>query len=237
MCREMITMPLRIVACTTRLGVRLTEDVVGVALSVTRRLIEAAVPGEPQRAAPSGRGETGGVRVGVIIASPPSTSETTPDRPPADAAPDAARGGEGRISPVTTQASAAEASSKAPSVRSSALPVTEPRPASPPMHVSEELRFVEAFAEPGAEDGAGAEVHIKEPWNGYAHMTANEIIARLADATREQIAAVMLYERVHRRRRTVLAAAERQLRAATTASSRHVAAVDGSRRSGSGTSR
>ena len=93
MCREMITMPLRIVACTTRLGARLTEDVVGVALSVTRRLIEAAVPGEPQRAAPSGRGETGGVRVGVIIASPPSTSETTPDRPPADAAPDAARGG------------------------------------------------------------------------------------------------------------------------------------------------
>jgi len=206
MCREMITMPLRIVACTTRLGVRLTEEVVGVALSVTRRLIEAAVPGEPQRAAPGG-GETGGVSVGVIIPSPPST-----------------------------QASAPGASSKAPSVPSSAVPVTEPRPASPPTHVSEELRFVEAFAEPGAEEGAGAEVHVKEPWNGYAHMTADEIIARLTDASREEIAAVMLYERVHRHRRTVLATAERQLRQATPGSSRHVTAVDGSRRSGSGTS-
>jgi hypothetical protein len=205
MCREMITMPLRIVACTTRLGVRLTEEVVGVALSVTRRLIEAAVPGEPQRMAPGGGGETGGASVAIIIASPPSTPETTPDRPSAD------------------------------EVRSSAAPVPAPRAASPPMHVSEEVQFVEAFAEPGAEDGAGAEVHVKQPWNGYADMTAIEIIARLADATREQIAAVTLYERVHRRRRTVLAAAERQLRAATAASSGHVTAVDGSRRSGSST--
>ena len=246
MCHGMITMPLRIVACTTRLGVRLTEDVVGVALSVTRGLIEAAVPGEPQRAASGGGSETGGMSVGVIIASPPSTSWATPDRPSEDEAPDAAPGREGRISLAPAQASAAATSNAqsdrssvvpvAPSDRSSAVPVAAPRAASPPMHVSEELRFVEAFAEPGAEEGAGADVHVKEPWNGYAHMSANEIIARLAGASREGVATVMLYERVHRRRQTVLAAAERQLRRATAGSSRHATAVDGSRRSGPGTS-
>jgi hypothetical protein len=81
--------------------------------------------------------------------------------------------------------------------------------------VSEEPELVEAFADPGAEDGAGAAVHVEEPWEGYAHMTANEVIARLADASQEELATVTLYERVHRGRRTVLAAARRQLQRAS----------------------
>ena len=79
-------------------------------------------------------------------------------------------------------------------------------------HVSEDVEFVEAFAEPGAEEGAGAEVHIDEPWTGYAGLTANEIIARLRDASAEELAAVELYEARHRARPTVLAASEGQLR-------------------------
>jgi hypothetical protein len=85
----------------------------------------------------------------------------------------------------------------------------------PPAHVSEELRFVEAFAEPGAEEGAGAEVHVKEPWRHYSDMTADEVIVRLADAGPEELAAVALYESAHRRRKTVLAQARRELRLAT----------------------
>jgi hypothetical protein len=90
---------------------------------------------------------------------------------------------------------------------------TAPEPA--PAHVSREASFVESFADPGAEDGPGAAVHIAEPWTGYGRMTANEVIARFAGASAEELAAVALYERAHRGRRTVLAAADRALRRAT----------------------
>ena len=83
------------------------------------------------------------------------------------------------------------------------------------MHVSEGLQFVEAFAEPGAEEGAGAAVHVMPPWKGYAQMTADEVLVRLADASPEELAAVTLYEGAHRSRRTVLVGARRQLRLAT----------------------
>ncbi len=115
-----------------------------------------------------------------------------------------------------------------PSARREESSVASASPASPttqaaaaaPAHVSEDAELVESFAEPGAEDGAGAAVHVEEPWKGYRHMTANEIVARLAHASREELATVELYERLHRRRRTVLAAAERDLRRATAAASR-----------------
>ena len=87
------------------------------------------------------------------------------------------------------------------------------------MHVSEGLRFVEAFAESGAEEGADAEVHVKEPWIGYAQLTANDVIVRLADAGPEELATVARYEGGHRRRKTVLAQARRQLRSEYTSGS------------------
>ena len=71
--------------------------------------------------------------------------------------------------------------------------------------------------EPGAEEGAGAQVHVKEPWRGYSQMTADEVIVHLADASPEELAAVALYEGVHRRRKTVLTQARRLLRSATVA--------------------
>src|SRR3954453_452274 len=89
--------------------------------------------------------------------------------------------------------------------------VPEPTPA----HVSSEVSFVESFADPGAEDGPGAAVHIAEPWTGYGRMTASEVTARLAGASAEELAAAALYERAHRGRKTVLAAADRELRRAT----------------------
>jgi hypothetical protein len=48
-------------------------------------------------------------------------------------------------------------------------------------------------------------------------MTANDVIARLPDASPEELAAIELYEHAHRDRKTVLAAAERELRRATAA--------------------
>jgi hypothetical protein len=82
-----------------------------------------------------------------------------------------------------------------------------------PVHVSEEPTLVEEFAEPGAEDGAGAQVRIAEPWDGYADLNAADVIARLSDANAVELAAVQLYEAAHRNRETVMTAVERELRA------------------------
>ncbi|HZU60816.1 MAG TPA: hypothetical protein VE983_07600 [Solirubrobacteraceae bacterium] len=87
-------------------------------------------------------------------------------------------------------------------------------PAEEPTHVSEEPVLVEEFAEPGAEDGAGAELHIREPWDGYRRMNAREVTARLSGASSAVLAAVLLYESSTQGRQTVLAAVQRQMRAA-----------------------
>ena len=81
-----------------------------------------------------------------------------------------------------------------------------------PVHVSEEPVLVDEVAEPGAEDGAGAAITVLEPWNGYAHMNAREVIARAQQAGPAELAAVRLYESRHRGRQTVLAAVDRQLK-------------------------
>ncbi len=84
-----------------------------------------------------------------------------------------------------------------------------------PAHVSEDPVLVEEFAEPGAEDGAGAELHVAEPWPGYERINAKQVIARLADASPAELAAVQLYERVNRNRQTILTAVARELQGAS----------------------
>jgi hypothetical protein len=81
-----------------------------------------------------------------------------------------------------------------------------------PDHVDEEPVLVAEAAEEGAEDGAGAELHVEPPWDGYERMTAGDIRDRLAAASATEAAAVELYESTHRSRRSVLDAAERMLR-------------------------
>jgi hypothetical protein len=70
--------------------------------------------------------------------------------------------------------------------------------------------LVDELAEPGAEDGAGAAVEVDEPWKDYGDMNADAVIARLREASAAELAVVELYERSHRRRQTVLTAAERR---------------------------
>jgi hypothetical protein len=100
-----------------------------------------------------------------------------------------------------------------PPVRSAPAPA--PAPAPPPAHVSREPELVDASADPGAEQGPGATVRIDEPWAGYRQMTAPDVIDRLTGASAEELAAAALYERAHRGRKTVLAAADRELRRQT----------------------
>ena len=80
-----------------------------------------------------------------------------------------------------------------------------------PSHVDEEAVVVAQFSDPGAEDGAGAEVRVEQPWQGYGQLKAPEVIDRLVAEPNDVLALVLLYERAHRARRTVIAAAEREL--------------------------
>ena len=54
-----------------------------------------------------------------------------------------------------------------------------------------------------------AEVHVAEPWEGFAALSAAEVIDRLADADETVLAAVRLYEGANEGREAVLHATER----------------------------
>ena len=95
-------------------------------------------------------------------------------------------------------------------------PIPEPpaRPLEPepeaPVHIDTEPELVGEFAEAGAEEGAGAEIHVDEPWDGYRRMRVTDIRDRVAVAGAEELAVTQLYEVTHRRRRSVLDAVERR---------------------------
>jgi hypothetical protein len=93
-----------------------------------------------------------------------------------------------------------------PVVREPEPPLVESEPVEP-VHVSEEPVLVAEVAEAGAEDGAGAELSIEEPWEGYSTMSASEIRSRLRGADAATMAAVSLYEAANKGRSTVLRAA------------------------------
>ena len=183
MVREIITPPVRVGICATRLGIRVSTRAAGIAFGITRLMSGGSKGRKPAASAATARESSSTFELDVLLPSSPPPPEEAPAAPTPRAV--------------------------APARDLGAVPEI------PPAHVSEGLQFVEAFAEPGAEEDVGAAVHVEEPWSGYAQMTADDVIVRLADATPEQLAVVALYERAHRRRKTVLAAARRQLRSAT----------------------
>jgi hypothetical protein len=130
------------------------------------------------------------------------------------ASPDSAEPGwrEGPVEPV----SAVEVEHPAPAYAVTAIPPlheeSEPAIVQEPLHVSEEPELVREEAEPGAEDGAGAQLTVIEPWSGYTRMNARDVIARARQASPAELATVRLYEARHRSRQTVLAAVDRQLK-------------------------
>jgi 1-acyl-sn-glycerol-3-phosphate acyltransferase len=81
-----------------------------------------------------------------------------------------------------------------------------------PTHVDAEATLVAEFAEAGAEDGAGAELRVEEPWEGYARLKVGQVAERLRDRSDEALLAVRLYETTHKGRRGVLQAVERELK-------------------------
>jgi hypothetical protein len=198
---DLIMLPVRVGVRATRLWLRAAEETVAVATRATGRLIGMASQDSGNGADASGPARHARDRTGA-------EEFATPGEPSTD---------------VGVIERAAAAARRPPSEETA--PGTEPGPPETfadrgPAHVSEEPALVEEFAEPGAEEGAGAEVHIEEPWDGYAHMSAKQITARLSTATPAELAAVQLYETAHRSRQTVLNAAQRELRRTNGRSSR-----------------
>ena len=99
-----------------------------------------------------------------------------------------------------------------PAAQPAPPPPAAPEPPRQEEHVDEGVVLVAEVAETGAEDGAGPELEVQEPWDGYDTMTADEIREVISQASRESLAAVDLYERTKKNRRSVLDAAERRLR-------------------------
>ncbi len=96
---------------------------------------------------------------------------------------------------------------------------TDPEPSEDvepgPPHLDERATLVGESAESGAEEGAGPEVELAEPWDGYDDMHADEVCARLTEVSTETLAAVTLYERAGGGRASVVEEAELQLRRRT----------------------
>ena len=220
---QIITFPVRLWLRGARAAIRTAEDVTGAALMVTLR-----AAGTLSNLRPAARQTS-------TAPTPPSTAPTPPaaQTPPAPMAAESGPGtspAAGRAEPRTRQprrtsiptngTSAPLASERlerdgivAP-IELDDAPATEPlgAPSGEPAHVSEEPVLVREEAEPGAEDGAGAVVHVAPPWEGYEGMSAREVIARLRGAPSAVLAAVQLYETGHRKRQTVLQAVARELK-------------------------
>lgn len=132
----------------------------------------------------------------------------------------AATRSEPRVEPTVVEATVVEPAERGPrgpvvervAIDYEAEPATPLDPAQElAKTIDDEPQLVEEWAEPGAEDGAGATVEVDEPWPGYTDMNANAVIARLREASAAELALVELYEPAHKGRKTVLAAAERRL--------------------------
>ena len=200
---ELVMLPVRVGVRVTRLWFRAVEETVSVTASTTGRVIEVL----------SSRGSGDASR-----ATPPHPPTPTTGRPSRRDAP-AERGEDGIVDSERDRVGGEPRQPReaAPTeVRDFAPRLERPAQGPPllgePDHVSEEPEVVEEFAEPGAEEGAGAEVRVEPPWDGYERMNATQVISRLAGGNAAQLAAVELYEGTHRRRQTILNAVERELR-------------------------
>jgi hypothetical protein len=137
---------------------------------------------------------------------PPSSRPVGEPPPP----PSAPRPRAAAAPPAPTAQAPTPAPNPAPMPADPPAPASRPAPP-PPAHVDREAVVVAESADTGAADGAGAQIRIDEPWEGYSRLTAKDVTAQLATADPATLAVVRLYEAANRNRSTVLAAIDRRL--------------------------
>ena len=195
---ELIMLPVRVGVRVTRLWFRAVEETASIATSATGHVI------------------------GRLASRSPNGADRAPHLHEDDTAEPGPPHSEGELRRSPDGPTQAPARPSRPSQRDlRPAPSPDPPPAAAPVHVSEEPELVEEFAEPGAEQGAGAEVHVAPPWDDYDRLNAKQVISRIASADPAELAAVQLYEGGNRRRQTILNAVERELRSANGSGSRN----------------
>jgi hypothetical protein len=230
---QLITLPARLYIRGARLLLNVAEDVTERAVMSTLRVagtLGNLVPGpggsssapstsqRPSTPSPSRQRQpsTGGSSNGGSAQSSLShvngsggDTQTVPRDPRADAT-------QGDPEPMAPQptAEAEPLASERLEQEGVSTPIDLDADISEPTHVSEDPVVVRESAEPGAEDGAGASVSVAEPWEGYAKMSARDVVTRLSGASTAELAAVQLYETASRARQSVLQAAAREFRTA-----------------------
>jgi hypothetical protein len=214
---SLVQLPLKVAAFAARTSLRLVEVA---AEAAAERLqgrgsdqVRVTPEPSPARTPPAAR----------PAAAPraPRAPRTDPTAPAAPAAPAAAA----EPAPAGAAPAPPAAVPAPPEPPAAAAPMPPPVPAPPPpavpvvpdeppievvpdltpgqaARIREERREAEA-----TDESPGAEVHVDEPWHGYASMNAPEIIDRLGASDDAVKAVVLLYERTHRGRKTVLRAA------------------------------
>jgi hypothetical protein len=216
---RLLTLPITVVRVPFELGFGAAKGVVKFAHGLVaggEEVEEKPRPAPPPRRrrtstrASSKSGGNGRGRSGAATRRS-SRRPAAPSRHPAEEAMEAAP-------PIDEPPSAAPAapSTAAPAAGEPAGPPAEATPPEPratevPTHVDEEAELVSETAEAGAEDGAGAEVEIDEPWPGYDQMTAPDIEERLLAEGPEAAATVRLYEASGKGRASILEAASRTM--------------------------
>jgi ribonuclease E len=212
-----ITIPLRIVA----LQLRIARAAAGVALDVTRDLaggspldrdrdrgVAADAPRAPSTpAAPRAAGpdpvepvrqarRRAAVQKTRAQRRPPAAATAT-DVPPA-APEEAPRPRPRRAARKATAAKPARARRTGPT-RGQAAAIRE---------AQRESEGAAPVASAGPATGAGPEIRIEAPWEGYDAMALDEVLARLEGADDATVAAVRLYEGQHENRQAILLATE-----------------------------
>jgi hypothetical protein len=202
----------RTIAVATLGSVRLGGSAVKAAGNLATELVDDAIGVLRGRREDFGaEGYASGVR--RVSLRPPAREARQPMPHPAEPTGGERSAGDA-VAPMTsprfaaTNASPRECAERDPATRTEAPSQSDD---ARPEHVSEEATVVAASADRGAEDGAGAEVEVEQPWPGYTKMRALDIIEHLVAEPDAVLSVVLLYEQEHRGRRTVLDAAEHEL--------------------------
>jgi hypothetical protein len=160
-----------------------------------------APPGGTRRPAPSPRATPRRARTRS------DAIETTAGPPEPTSAAGASGGVAGTVAAPGDAAAAAAPDPTAPAIPRGERRRTDVEPPAP------ESRFERAGTEPGlveSEGGAdpGARLRVEAPWDGYDDMRATDIARRVRGGDAATKAVVRLYERTHKKRKSVLAATE-----------------------------
>jgi hypothetical protein len=215
---RLLTLPITIVRVPIELGFGAAKEAVkfahGLVAGGEEQVEEKPAPAPPpkrRRTSSRAGGRSGNGRARSGAARSKSRRAPEPSRRAAEEAMRAAPPVDEPASAAATAPSTVAPATEPPAVSEPATP--EPPAADEPVHIGEEPELVAESAETGAEEGAGAQVDVDEPWPGYGEMNAADIEDRLLTEGPEAAAAVSLYEASHKGRASILEAASRTMTA------------------------